>query len=117
MPTPGMRPASTRPNRPCSPWRSRWNTPIEASARVEERVDAALEFTVEPQYRGIGEGQHLGHYHAGDAAHWVEPVIAVEDASPADRPGAAAVRPRCHVEHIAETPAERRAGEEIDIVR
>src|SRR5205085_304081 len=31
--------------------------------------------------------------------------------------GAAAVGPGLHVEHVAEPPAERRAGEEVDVVR
>src|SRR5215213_4613506 len=114
-PTPGMRPASTPPPRLCWPWRSRCSSAMK-SACLGQGVYAALELAEEAQHRRVGEGQHLGQDYAGDAACRIEPVIAVEDAGPADRAGAAAVRSGLQVDHVAEAPADRGARKQVEIV-
>src|ERR1700736_220321 len=83
------------------------------SARLHRGVDAAFEFPVEAERARIGKGQDLRHDHAGDAARRVEPEIAVVDAAPAQRAGAAPVRLLLHVDHAAEPPSELAAGEEV----
>src|SRR5437879_13045647 len=87
------------------------------SACRHRLVDAALEAPVEAEHARVGEGQDLRHDDSGDAPRRIEPEIAVEDAAPAQRSGAAALRSRLDVDHAGEPPSERAAGEEIDVVR
>jgi hypothetical protein len=47
----------------------------------------------------------------------IDPVIGIEETGPRQAAGAAAVRPRLHDDHVAETPSKWNAWKEINIVR
>src|SRR5262245_15475435 len=94
-------------------------SPQQAPARAQARsrcgerfVDCLLELTVELHRSRVGEGKDLRHDEPGHALARIQPVVRVEDAAPADRARAPAVRPRLHVEHVSEPPADLGAGKE-----
>src|SRR5262249_44430500 len=97
--------------------RSRSSAASCRSTRIHGAVDAAFELAVERKRRPIGKGQNLGHEHGSDALCRIDPVISIEETRPRKTAGAAAVRPRLHVDHVAKTPSQRNARKEIDIVR
>src|SRR5207245_2220861 len=70
-------------------------------ARMQDRFEMAV------RRLGLQDPEALGG---------VEPVIGVEDPAPAHRAGAPAVWSGLHVQHVAEPPSDRGAGEEIDVV-
>src|SRR6516162_2828946 len=87
------------------------------STRIHGTINGALEPTVERKRGPISKGQNLRHEHGSEALRRIDPIISIEETRPGEAAGAAAVRSRRHVDHVAKAPSQRDARKEIDVVR